>query len=134
MPPSDKSSKLIWGQFAARCANCRKPLIRETGSKKSSLVGEVAHIIGETKKAARGSNPMPLDERNEPENLLLLCREDHKIIDDDELLYTAAKVHEIREEYLRWLAEQLLGARLIGYQYVAQPFIATVNEHSQKTC
>ena len=111
MRPSDKTFKLIWGQFAAKCAICHKSLIRKAVSKKPCLVGEVAHIIGESKRAARGSHPMPLARRNEPNNLLLLCREDHKIIDDDESAYTIAKVHAIREEYVQWLESQLAEAK-----------------------
>jgi len=83
---------------------CRERLIyEEDDSGDSSLVGEVAHIVGEKKCAARGDDPLPLDNRNAPENLLLLCRKHHKIIDDLELEYTVQKLQAIRSEYLCWL-------------------------------
>lgn len=73
MPITEKTAKLIWGQFAATCAICRKQLIHEGESGTASLIGEAAHIVGETEIAARGRSPLTKKERNNHENLILLC-------------------------------------------------------------
>jgi len=100
------TQKLIWGIFAARCAICRKKVVWESDKKGRSLTGEVAHVVGAKKTAARGRAPYT-DDRDDPDNLILLCREHHKIIDDNEDEYTVERLHEIRTEYLNWLEGQL---------------------------
>lgn len=110
MPASPKTQKHIWGQFAARCAICREQLI-ETAEASTSLVGEVAHIVGEKAGAPRGESAQTLAERNRPENLVLLCLKHHKVIDDDERAYSCERLHEIRASYLAWLDGQLSPAQ-----------------------
>jgi hypothetical protein len=110
------TQKLVWGIFAARCAICRNKVVWESGSGGRSLTGEIAHIVGAKLDAARGRAAISVD-RDDPENLLLLCRDHHKIIDDNEDEYPTERLHQVRSEYLAWLEEQLT---------VAQPWSAGV--------
>lgn len=107
MPISEKSYKVIWGQFAGRCCLCREEVIHETEQSGASLVGEVAHIVGERPDAARGNSPLSVEERNDPDNLLLLCRKHHKIIDDDPANYTVERLQQAKDEFLAWIDTQL---------------------------
>jgi hypothetical protein len=108
MPVTERVSKVIWGQCAARCCICRADLLHEEGGRVSSLVGEVAHIVGETRSAARGACDMPASERNESDNLLLLCREHHKIVDDDPIMYPIDRLRQIKDEHISWVAARLV--------------------------
>lgn len=108
MSVSERTSKLIWGQCAARCCICKTDLVHAPIAGATSLLGEVAHIVGETKKAARGDSQLTRAERNEPENLLLLCRPDHKIIDDDPLTYPVHALQEIKANHIAWVASKLV--------------------------
>jgi hypothetical protein len=85
---------------------CKEVLIEDDGSARS-LVGEVAHIAGDRPGAARYDQSMSVEERNAPDNLMLLCRKHHKIIDDNESAYPTAAVMTLRVDYLSWLADQL---------------------------
>lgn len=105
---SERTSKIIWGQCAARCCVCKKDVLYENAGVVSSLIGEIAHIVGERSNAARGNSSLSLEERNEPENLLLLCRDHHKIIDDDPQLYPVDQLHRIKEQHIAWIAVSLL--------------------------
>ncbi|MCI1835969.1 MAG: HNH endonuclease [Achromobacter ruhlandii] len=107
MPISEKTYKIIWGQFAARCAHCREEVIHETAAGTTSLIGEVAHIVGERADAARGVSHLSIEERNEPDNLMLLCRKHHKIIDDAEHEYTIDLLHRKKQEHLDWIEKNL---------------------------
>lgn len=107
MPVSLKTEKYIWGLFAGRCAICRELLVHDGTNGERSLIGETAHIVGEKPTAARGHHPLKLSARNEPDNLLLLCRKHHKIIDDNENVYSLTKLHGIRKDHLEWLRFQL---------------------------
>lgn len=108
MPVSERTSKIVWGQCAARCCECRKDLLFESEGVISSLIGEVAHIVGETRAAARGDSPLSVRERNEAENLLLLCREHHKIVDDDPESYSVDYLHQVKAAHLQWIAASLV--------------------------
>ena len=106
MPVSVSNQKLIWGLFAARCAVCREKLIYEGEAGDRSLVGEIAHIVGEQLNAARGRDSIEQD-RNDPDNLILLCRRDHKIADDNPKEWTTSRLKDIRQDCLAWLETQL---------------------------
>jgi hypothetical protein len=100
MSTSEKNKKIVWVRFKGQCAICHKELLHESEDENFSLLGEVAHIVGEQNNAPRGDHPMPLKERNDIKNLLLLCLEHHKIIDDHPELYPIEKLHEIKQESL----------------------------------
>jgi hypothetical protein len=87
---------------------CKKDLLFETNGVVSSLIGEVAHIVGETIAAARGVSPLSLVDRNEAENLILLCRDHHKIVDDDPATYPVDRLHRVKTDHLSWIATSLV--------------------------
>lgn len=119
MPATAKTQKIIWGEFAARCAICREHLIeRDSGT--ASLVGEVAHIVGERAGAPRGISNMSLAERNSPDNLMLVCLKHHKVIDDNETKYPVERLHELKNEYLAWLETQLTPAQRWSARIISQ--------------
>lgn len=103
---SVKTQKHIWGLFAGRCAMCKIFLVHSEESA-NALLGEVAHIIGDKTGAARGRHPATDTVRSHPDNLMLLCQADHKIIDDNPELYPIDRLRMIRRDYLSWLAHQL---------------------------
>jgi hypothetical protein len=107
MAITERTSKIVWGQCAARCCICKENVLHEEGGRVSSLVGEIAHIVGETRKASRGESDLSLEQRNAAENLLLLCRKDHKIVDDDPTTYPVERLHQIRDNHVAWIARSL---------------------------
>lgn len=109
MPVSPRNQKLIWGQFAGRCAICKEHLIYESTAGDRSLIGEIAHIVGERPRAARASEPTDFDV-NDPENLILLCRRHHKIVDDNPDVWTSVRLRAVKDEFLEWLSHQLAQA------------------------
>lgn len=111
MPISQRTSKIVWGQCAARCCICQKDLVIEANDGVASLIGEVAHIVGEMQKAARGKSPLSLKERNDADNLLLLCRDHHKIIDDNPDSYSISDLHDIKAKHLSFIASGLTKPR-----------------------
>lgn len=108
MAVTERTSKIIWGQCAARCCLCKADLLHEENGRVASLVGEVAHIVGETEKAARGISSLSSAERNEAENLLLLCRKHHKIVDDAPTTYPVDGLHRLKDEHIAWIATSLV--------------------------
>lgn len=111
MSISEKSYKIIWGQFSARCCLCQKEVIHLTNGGTTSLVGEVAHIVGERENAARGRSNLSSEERDDPDNLMLLCREHHKIVDDDPTTHTVDSLNEVKRKHLEWITMSLSKAQ-----------------------
>ncbi|MES0101546.1 HNH endonuclease [Mesorhizobium sp. M0019] len=107
MSISERTYKIVWGQFSGRCCFCHEEVILPSENGGLSLVGEVAHIVGETTRAARGDSLLSLKERNESDNLILLCRKHHKIVDDDAATYTVEKLHTLKFDFLHWIKEHL---------------------------
>jgi hypothetical protein len=48
-----------------------------------------------------------MDKRNLFGNLILLCRDHHKIIDDQPEIYTVEEIHRIKNEHLVWVRKNL---------------------------
>lgn len=107
-----KDIKLLWGKAANRCSikSCRRPLTaEEEEANPNILVGEMAHIVGEknSKDSARGLSSLPLKERNQYSNLILLCATHHTVIDKDEATWTIEKLHAMKREHELWIEEKL---------------------------
>lgn len=90
----------LYTKSGGRCAICNKYLI-DLGY--GVNIGEMAHIVGWTnkEKSPRGVSTLPLDKRNIEENLILLCAEHHKIIDDKKALeeYTVERLISHKNEH-----------------------------------
>lgn len=111
MAISERVSKLIWGQCAARCCICREQLVHQSGGGRHSLIGEIAHIVGATEAKPRGISRLTRGERNEAENLFLLCRPHHKIVDDDQVTHTVESLLAVKAQHLDWISTQLVRNR-----------------------
>ena len=106
VPISDKTILLLNLRAAGRCQfrGCNKDLQKDILTGRRANLGHIAHIIAAKEDGARGNDPMPLEERNQVSNLMLLCMVHHKIVDDKaheeafpkELLYEFKSEHEKR--------------------------------------
>jgi hypothetical protein len=96
-----KTRKMLWGRSGNCCAfpDCNKELVSDIDETDDdvSILGEEAHIIAEESGGPRGSDEISVEQRNKYNNLILLCHDHHKIIDDHPLKYTI----EILREYKR---------------------------------
>jgi hypothetical protein len=61
------------------------------------VLGEECHIVGEKPKAARYIDDYP--EREAYYNAILMCRLHHKIIDDNENVYTIEILHYMKDSH-----------------------------------
>lgn len=87
MTISVKSRKLLWGNAANRCSfpECKKKLVMdETETDDVSIIGEECHIIAREDGGPRGNPKLSKDRRDLYNNLVLMCRNHHKVIDDQE--------------------------------------------------
>ncbi|WOY03667.1 hypothetical protein [Dickeya fangzhongdai] len=107
MPVSAKTIKMIWGKAAGKCSICRQPLIHELNEDENILVGEIAHIVAEKNDGPRGNCDLDPIQRDNINNLILLCSHHHTIIDKDIKKYTIDKLHEIKKTHESWVSSSL---------------------------
>jgi hypothetical protein len=101
---------MLWGRSGNRCAlpSCRKNLVEdETQTDDASIVGDEAHIVAREVGGSRGDSQLTLVERDKYDNLILMCKIHHKMIDDQPFEYTVEKLHEIKTQHLDWVEKNL---------------------------
>ncbi|MGC0802086.1 HNH endonuclease [Pantoea agglomerans] len=96
--------KKLYGLSAGQCNICRASLFKE-----HVHIGQMAHVIAKSPKGPRGDDLLAND--NSYENLILLCANDHIVVDRDPITYTVEKLHQIKkdhEEYINTVTSNTL--------------------------
>ncbi|WP_433692419.1 HNH endonuclease signature motif containing protein [Herbaspirillum seropedicae] len=86
MSISDKSIKLLWANAAGRCSfpDCGIRLTGQGSEGGNYTNGEMAHIKGDKKGSNRHDENQSEKDRDDYENLILLCPTHHDLIDKPE--------------------------------------------------
>lgn len=108
MAISGKDRKVLWGRSGSRCALCRRPLVAaKTAQDAEAVVGDEAHIAAQSADGPRfGDLPGGVGV-DAYDNLILLCRVDHKKVDDQPRHFTAEKLRQIKQAHEAWVAGRL---------------------------
>ena len=105
-----KTRKMLWGRSGNRCAlpTCRRELFEdESETDDASIVGDEAHIVAREEDGPRGKSELTPEQRDKYQNLVLLCKVHHKLIDDQPLKYTVSKLKEIKQDHIDWVNKNL---------------------------
>ena len=103
----DKARKLLWGKSGNRCAICRVSLsVEKSDSVDETLIGEECHIISKSKQGPRYEEKENF-KYDSYENLVLLCRNHHSLIDQQWETYTTELVREVKRKHEKWVSEKL---------------------------
>jgi len=120
--PSLKTKLILYAKSAGRCSfrGCSKLLIKEALTGEGDInLGNIAHIVAESYDGPRGNDSMSLEDRAKIDNLMLMCRDHHKFIDDGpakytkEILINFKKEHEKSIEYLSGFIHELKSLPII---------------------
>ena len=94
-----------------RCALCYGELLTSEFTQQPIYLGERAHIVGRSTsaKSPRGEHALPVDQRDDPENLLLLCRACHGEIDrpPNVSTFTVERLREVKQRHENRIAQIL---------------------------
>ena len=104
MSYTEKTKKILWGKSGGKCAfpECERDLI----GKEDNIQGEICHIVARNEGGPRWRADF-LGDIDGEENLILLCSEHHKIIDDFPEKYTEELIHQYKSEH-----EEIVKARM----------------------
>lgn len=114
--PPKRELKFLWGRAAGRCSfpGCRIQLAPTADSAPNGIfvIGEQAHIVAHSDDATapRSDPSYPKENRNKYENLILLCPNHHKTVDNDAVKYNPSRLREIKIQHEAWVDESLISA------------------------
>ena len=97
-----KDIKKLFSLSGNQCAepNCKNRIIGEDGT---TVVGEICHITAANTYGPRYNADLTEDERRSYDNLILLCPEHHKLIDNpqNQNVYTESLLKQWKEDHIR---------------------------------
>lgn len=93
-------AKLFAGA-AGRCSICKTELFVE-----DVKIGEMAHIIAKSKDGPRGAKPLD-GHINGYENLILLCPNDHTVVDGNPDAYPRHRLLDLKRQHEEWVQSSL---------------------------
>jgi len=95
--PTERDVKRLFALSLNQCAfpSCITPIF----GLNDELVGEICHIKAHHPKGPRYDTHQSDTERHAFQNLLLLCRNHHKVVDDDPEKYTVERLKEIKRQH-----------------------------------
>ena len=97
-----KEIKALFMLSGGVCAfpGCGKRLIEPgTEADDASIFAEMAHIVGESRQGPRGDSPMSDEDRDKHTNLVLVCGDHHKLIDDRPRTYSVPVLRQIKADH-----------------------------------
>lgn len=102
--------KRLWGRAGNRCgiADCRRELNESSESVGGGVItGHEAHIVAREHDGARGDSPLTAEQRDDYDNLVLLCPTHHKIVDTDVEAFPVERLHQIKDDHELWVRTTL---------------------------
>ncbi len=108
MSLSDKARKILWGRSGNRCAICKRELvIHATDRDYESVIGEECHVISSRSNGPRHDPSYPKEKLDSYENLILLCRVHHKLVDDQDSTFISEILLQMKSNHEVWVSEKL---------------------------
>lgn len=96
--PSPKTRTIVGAKSSNECAfpSCSEPMVKTKSNGEDSTAGDLCHIHGEKKGSPRYDPTLTPKQIHAPENLLFLCKNHHREVDEDPDLYTPFKLREMK--------------------------------------
>lgn len=94
--PTPRDVKRLLALSGNRCAfpRCAVPI-----AEGRSLIGEICHIHAYSPDGPRYNHNQTDEERQGFDNLILMCANHHKMVDDDEFSYPAERLRQIKHQH-----------------------------------
>jgi len=98
---STETTLRLWVVAGGRCEYCNSYLLEDEVSGYSINLGDRAHIVGamDTSGSPRGDADLPMAEREGVDNLMLLCRPHHRVIDRLITEHTVEGLRRMKREH-----------------------------------
>ncbi|MFE0037661.1 hypothetical protein [Streptomyces sp. NPDC059015] len=107
---TEQTIKQLFGSAAGRCAfpSCRRKLIYPaTEQSSTTIIGDIAHIVAFSNDGPRADSAVTEKDRNNFENLLLLCAACHRLVDGQSADYPNEVLRAMKNDHLDWVDSNL---------------------------
>lgn len=108
---SDRTLKLLWGRAAGRCAfpDCRIEIYEDPKDDYDPIVciGEIAHVEASSDDGPRANPTLTARERDDYDNLILLCSICHKRVDGRRREFSVERLQLLKADHEVWVRESL---------------------------
>lgn len=81
--------------------------MKATRKDSDSIVGDECHIVARRPHGPRGNASPPLNKLDGYDNLILLCKVHHKMVDDQPSTYTVELLRKIKKNHEDWVKKTL---------------------------
>lgn len=99
MSITDRTRKLLWGHSGNRCALCVRELTEpSTSDDPAAVIGDECHLISPAAVGPR-YDPTFAGDHDGEDNLILLCKSDHKRIDDQPGAFSVEKLKQLKANH-----------------------------------
>jgi hypothetical protein len=123
---TQRDIKVLWGRAAGLCSICRRKLTQDEAHASDAFpLGEHAHIVGEKPGSARYESPLTADERDGYANRILLCPNDHTVVDKAPADWPVERLHMKKVEHELWV-EQTLATKQTAQEQADNLIYSTV--------
>lgn len=105
-----RTKQILWGKAGATCSfpGCQRHLVRNaTPEDREVVVGEMAHIVGQSKGGPRAEMSVPGGNVDGYDNLILLCHEHHELVDQQPNTYPVEKLRQYKTDHEEWVRTRL---------------------------
>ena len=110
LPTSPRDQKILFARSGNLCSfpACNRQLI-EPGTTKDqdTVVGQIAHIVGASRQGPRGHQHLAEEDRASHDNLILLCRDHHAIVDAQPRTYSVQVLQQMKTDHEALIEERL---------------------------
>lgn len=114
MAIGQKTRKTLWARSGNRCAMCRIELVAERNEHDRNLnIGDECHIISSKSNGPRHIANYEKDYDNY-DNLILLCKNHHKTIDELWETYTSELLIAVKNNHENWIKTVIDNAKNLG--------------------
>ena len=99
--PNAATRVFLFTLAGGRCQfdNCNRYLLTHHVTHRSGNFAQMAHIVAFRRAGPRGAALLPSAERNDLSNLMLLCPQCHKLIDDNPDLYPVETLQAFKRDH-----------------------------------
>ena len=134
MSITQKTIKLLFAAAAGCCSfpDCNQQLVF-THDQEPHLIGEMAHICGEKPNSNRHDTRQTQDQRDDYQNLILLCPTHHALIDrkENETEYSVEVLKKIKLDHEQSIKKQLDQYPCIDKKGICQQIYRFLQENYQ---
>lgn len=119
MAITSKTRKELWAKSGNRCAICKKELVNQISEDDGSfIIGDECHIISSSPEGPRYKPG--IEDYDSYDNLLLLCKNHHREIDENCASYTEELLQYIKTSHENWV-KKTLDSSMPGEASVRKP-------------